>query len=116
MDQIDEAIKSLNLKFIGFELEDQKVLNDFDSLYPNEHSRRSLSLWEKFEKETPPHLETCINSGAKSHKHITHYYQTQTKRLRIDPPSGVACVPSANLSPKVLETSNEIDIACNMFE
>ena len=53
LDQIDEAIKSLNLKFIGFELEDQKVLNDFDSLYPNEHSRRSLSLWEKFEKRNP---------------------------------------------------------------
>jgi len=53
LDQIDEAIKSLNLKFIGFELEDQKVLNDFDTLYPDGPSRQSLSLWEKFEKRKP---------------------------------------------------------------
>ena len=51
--QIEEALKTLNLKFLGFELRDQSTFRKFSAVYPQKSAVTSLSLWHKFELENP---------------------------------------------------------------
>ena len=51
--QIDEALKSLHLKFLGFEMRDQRALKQFKESHPNSNALTSLSLWHKFELGNP---------------------------------------------------------------
>jgi len=51
--QIKEALKSLNLKFLGFEMQDQGMLKKFNASYPKKGYQTSLSLWDKFELTNP---------------------------------------------------------------
>ena len=54
--EIEEALKSLNLKFLGFEMVDQTPLRMFRDSYPDRHDATSLSLWHKFELKHPDKL------------------------------------------------------------
>ena len=51
--QIEEALKSLHLKFLGFEMRDQRALKQFKESHPNSNALTSLSLWHKFELGNP---------------------------------------------------------------
>ena len=51
--QIEEALKSLHLKFLGFEMRDQRALKQFKESHPNSNALTSLSLWHKFELDNP---------------------------------------------------------------
>jgi len=51
--QIEAALKLLNLKFLGFEIRDQKALKQFKEFHPNSNALTSLSLWHDFELENP---------------------------------------------------------------
>ena len=54
--KIEEALKSLNLNFLGFEMEDQRLLRMFRESYPDSHDATSLSLRHKFELKHPDKL------------------------------------------------------------
>lgn len=51
--QIEETLKSLNLKFLGFELQDQRAVRTFKASHPQEHALTSLALWNEFELKNP---------------------------------------------------------------
>lgn len=51
--QIEEALNSLNLKFLGFEMQDHSALKKFRASYPEKHALSSLSKWHKFELKNP---------------------------------------------------------------
>ncbi len=51
--QIEQALKHLGLKFLGFELPDRSIRNSFSALYPENDAEISLSLWHQFELESP---------------------------------------------------------------
>ena len=51
--QIEEALQSMNLTFLGFEMRDQSTLKKFRDLHPNNDALTSLPLWHKFELEHP---------------------------------------------------------------
>ena len=51
--QIDEALKSLNLKFLGFEMDNQRTLRKFMESHSSSKALTSLALWHKFESENP---------------------------------------------------------------
>ena len=51
--QIEEALKSLHLKFLGFRMRDQRALKQFKESHPNSNALTSLSLWHKFELDNP---------------------------------------------------------------
>ena len=51
--QIEEALKALKLKFLGFEMRDQRALKQFKESHPNSNALTSLSLWHKFELDNP---------------------------------------------------------------
>ena len=51
--QIEEALQSMNLTFLGFEMRDQSALKKFRDLHPNNDALTSLPLWHKFELEHP---------------------------------------------------------------
>jgi tetratricopeptide (TPR) repeat protein len=51
--QIEEALKDLNLKFLGFEMRNQSTLSRFKESHPNNNALTSLSLWHDFELENP---------------------------------------------------------------
>ena len=51
--QIDKALKSLHLKFLGFEMRDQRTLRKFRESHPNTNAPTSLSLWHEFELDNP---------------------------------------------------------------
>ena len=50
--QIEEALNDLGLKFLGFELKESWVRNEFRKLYPEE-ALVSLPLWHQFELKNP---------------------------------------------------------------
>jgi len=54
--QIEEALKSLHLKFLGFEMRDQRTLRKFRESHPNTNAPTSLSLWHEFELDNPDKL------------------------------------------------------------
>jgi 2-polyprenyl-3-methyl-5-hydroxy-6-metoxy-1,4-benzoquinol methylase/Tfp pilus assembly protein PilF len=51
--QIDITLKNLGLRFIGFEMQDSRVMNNFKKTYPEKSAIFSLSLWNKFEIQNP---------------------------------------------------------------
>ena len=51
--QIEAALTSLELKFLGFEMRDQRILRKFKEAHPSRSALTSLSLWHKFELENP---------------------------------------------------------------
>ena len=51
--QINAALKSLKLEFLGFEMFDQAAVRKFKETYPKKRALTSLSLWHKFELENP---------------------------------------------------------------
>ena len=51
--KIDEALKAFKLKFLGFEMRDQRALKQFKESHPNSNALTSLSLWHKFELDNP---------------------------------------------------------------
>ena len=51
--QINAALKSLKLKFLGFEMIDQTAIRKFKETYPRKTALTSLSQWHKFELENP---------------------------------------------------------------
>ena len=51
--QIEEALQTLKLKFLGFEIRDQEEQKNFKKSHPSRHALTSLSLWHKFELENP---------------------------------------------------------------
>ena len=56
--QIEAALTSLHLKFLGFEIQDQRTLRKFRESHPNTNAPTSLALWHEFELENP---DTFIN-------------------------------------------------------
>jgi len=51
--QIEAALESLELKFLGFEVRDEKLLGKFKQSHPNNNDFTSLPLWHQFELENP---------------------------------------------------------------
>lgn len=51
--QIEAALRSLHLKFLGFEMQDRRPLRMFRESYPDSHDATSLSLWHEFELKNP---------------------------------------------------------------
>lgn len=51
--QIEAALTSLKLEFLGFEIGDSAVLNQFRASHPNKVALTSLQLWHEFELKNP---------------------------------------------------------------
>lgn len=51
--QIETALASLGLEFLGFETRNQNVLRSFLEAHPDKGARTSLSRWHEFECENP---------------------------------------------------------------
>ena len=51
--QIEQTLKSLQLNFLGFEMEDRKPLSRFRESHPDRDCLTSLSLWHEFELDNP---------------------------------------------------------------
>ena len=51
--QINDALRSLNLKFLGFEIRDQVIFEKFKAAYPGKDSQTSLTNWHEFEQKNP---------------------------------------------------------------
>ena len=54
--QIEQALKSLQLNFLGFEMEDRRTLSRFRESHPDGDCLTSLSLWHEFELDNPDKL------------------------------------------------------------
>ncbi|MDA0229872.1 MAG: tetratricopeptide repeat protein [Proteobacteria bacterium] len=50
---IDEALRELGLKFLGFTIHNQKILRKFKDSYPSGGDLISLQLWHEFEFKNP---------------------------------------------------------------
>ncbi len=53
MPQIEAALKALKLKFLGFEMQNQKERRKFRKSHPSRCALTSLSLWHEFELKNP---------------------------------------------------------------
>ncbi len=51
--QIEAALQEFGLKFLGFELRDQKAMTRFKTLYSVKSALTSLPLWHEFETQNP---------------------------------------------------------------
>ena len=51
--QIGAALQALELKFLGFELQDRRALRNFTKSHPSKSALTSLNLWHEFELENP---------------------------------------------------------------
>lgn len=51
--QIESNLKEINLEFLGFELKDQQVMQQFKTNYPEKAALTSLGLWNEFETQNP---------------------------------------------------------------
>ena len=51
--QIKNALKALNLEFLGFEIRNQDTLKKFKSSFPQKGALTSLSHWHQFERKNP---------------------------------------------------------------
>ena len=54
--QIEEALKALSLRFLGFEIRDDRLLTAFKKTNPGREALRSLPLWHDFEQGNPDTL------------------------------------------------------------
>ena len=51
--EIETALASLKLKFLGFEMRDRQPFDAFSAIHPEKEAVTSLSLWHEFELENP---------------------------------------------------------------
>ena len=51
--KIEIALKALELRFLGFGMQDQRALKQFKESHPNSNALTSLPLWHKFELGNP---------------------------------------------------------------
>lgn len=51
--QIEQSLATLNLNFLGFEMDDRRTLSRFKQSHPDPNAPASLSLWHQFELENP---------------------------------------------------------------
>jgi SAM-dependent methyltransferase len=51
--QIEAALAPLELKFLGFEMQDKKALRKFRKSHPSRSALTSLALWHEFELKNP---------------------------------------------------------------
>ena len=51
--RLDDALKSLDLRFLGFEMQDQDAIRKFKAFHPKKDDLTSLPLWNRFELENP---------------------------------------------------------------
>ena len=51
--QIEAALESLKLEFLGFEIKNQSAMRKFKEIYPKESALTSLPQWHKFEQNHP---------------------------------------------------------------
>ena len=51
--QIEAALTSLHLEFLGFEMRNRNVVRKFKESHANNSALASLSLWHKFELDNP---------------------------------------------------------------
>jgi SAM-dependent methyltransferase len=51
--QLDKAIQSLGLDFIGFEFEDTRVNSRYQEMFPTDEYMTNLTLWDHFEDNYP---------------------------------------------------------------
>ena len=51
--KIEAALEKLQLKFIGFEIHDKDVLEEFKTQYPDKNALSSLEIWHAFESNNP---------------------------------------------------------------
>lgn len=51
--EVEAALQSLNLEFLGFEIQSHIVLKKFKKAHPQKSALTSLSLWHSFELENP---------------------------------------------------------------
>ena len=54
--QIEEALKALSLRFLGFEMRDDRLLTAFKKTNPGREALTSLPLWHDFEQGNPDTL------------------------------------------------------------
>ena len=51
--EIDAALGSLKLRFLGFEMQDRQPFKEFSEINPDREALTSLSLWHEFELQNP---------------------------------------------------------------
>ena len=51
--EIDAALGSLKLRFLGFEMQDRQPFKEFSEVNPDREALTSLSLWHEFELQNP---------------------------------------------------------------
>ena len=51
--QVNEALQTLDLEFLGFEIQNQGVLRAFRDAYPDKGALTSLDQWHEFESDNP---------------------------------------------------------------
>jgi SAM-dependent methyltransferase len=51
--QVKEALQTLDLEFLGFEIQNQGVLRAFRDAYPDKGALTSLDQWHEFESDNP---------------------------------------------------------------
>ena len=51
--QIEAALETLKLEFLGFELRDQRVMRKFQKRHPDKRALTMLPLWHRFELDNP---------------------------------------------------------------
>ncbi len=63
--QIKQALKTLNLEFLGFEMRNQSTLWEFKKANPDRHALTSLTKWHEFEREHPNTFRTMYQFWCK---------------------------------------------------
>jgi len=51
--QIKQFLETLNLNFLGFEMDDRRTLSKFRESHPDRDALTSLSIWHAFELDNP---------------------------------------------------------------
>ena len=51
--QIKNLLREMNLNFIGFEFNDNSILDNFRQKFGGPHSVLDLDLWDQYEKDNP---------------------------------------------------------------
>ena len=70
--RIDGALKTLGLRFLGFNFEDRKALTTFRKSHPGKDALTSLSLWHRFELENPDTFRGMYQFWCRSTKMVHH--------------------------------------------
>lgn len=51
--RLKHEIEALGLEFLGFQLPDKKIRQDFAAIYPDDPRARNLEYWEEYEQKNP---------------------------------------------------------------